>query len=290
MKKLLVILSLVLICLTFVSAKCTLDVSLVNQDPYPAVPGDYVKLLFQVSGTENPDCAYVTFELKEKYPISFDPGESGVVQIKGGTFARDYSSSLTVPFKVRLDENALDGANRIEVVYGSGATQNQTYFSKLFDIEVDDTHADFEVYVKDYEPTTNTLTLEVLNIAESDVEAVTVEIPEQERIKILGARTDILGDIDSNEYTTADFTVKPEEGNIKLKISYSDAINERRTIDKEIYFNPSYFASGEKKSSPWYVYLIYIIIIGGIGYYFYNRRKKKKEHRKHHSRGMSRLS
>lgn len=282
------ILTLVFFFVTLVSAKCTLDVSLVNQDPYPAVPGDYVKLLFQVTGTENPDCAYITFELKEKYPISFDPGETGLVQIKGGTFQRDYSSSLTVPFKVRLDENALDGANRIEVIYGSGATQNQTYFSKLFDIEVDDTHADFEIYVKDYEPTTNILTLEVLNIAESDVEAVTIEIPEQEGIKILGARTDILGDIDSNEYTTADFTIKPGEGIIKLNIYYSDAINERRTIEKEIYFNPEYFSSNEKQATPWYTYLIYILIIGGVGYYFYKRRKKKKEH-KHHSRGMSRL-
>ncbi|MGD9276686.1 MAG: hypothetical protein PVJ67_05930 [Candidatus Pacearchaeota archaeon] len=288
MKKVVMILTLVFFFVTLVSAKCTLDVSLVNQDPYPAVPGDYVKLLFQVTGTENPDCAYITFELKEKYPISFDPGETGLVQIKGGTFQRDYSSSLTVPFKVRLDENALDGANRIEVIYGSGATQNQTYFSKLFDIEVDDTHADFEIYVKDYEPTTNILTLEVLNIAESDVEAVTIEIPEQEGIKILGARTDILGDIDSNEYTTADFTIKPGEGIIKLNIYYSDAINERRTIEKEIYFNPEYFSSNEKQATPWYTYLIYILIIGGVGYYFYKRRKKKKEH-KHHSRGMSRL-
>ena len=32
---------------------CDLDVSLINQDPYPAIQGDYVKLVFQVDGHSN---------------------------------------------------------------------------------------------------------------------------------------------------------------------------------------------------------------------------------------------
>jgi len=57
--------------LTFVSAEgCNLDVSLINQDPYPATPGDYVKLVFQVNGVSNPQCGTVEFELLEQYPLS----------------------------------------------------------------------------------------------------------------------------------------------------------------------------------------------------------------------------
>lgn len=287
MKKVNLFLIMVFLSLAMISAKCDLSVSLINQDPYPAVPGDYVKLLFQVTGTENPDCTYATMELKEKYPISFDPGETGFVQIKGGTFARDYSSSLTVPFKVRLDENALEGENRIEVVYSSGQNLSQNYESKLFDLEVEDTHADFEVYVKNYDPKIKLLTLEILNIAQSDVEALTLEIISDD-VKVAGSKTDIVGDLDSNEYTTAEFTIEPEEANINLKISYSDSINERRIIEKSVYFNPNAFASSEKQGTSWYQYLIYLLIIGGIVYFFYKKNKKKKEQR--HRRGMAKLS
>ena len=38
-----------------VSAVCNLDASLINQDPYPAIPGDYVTIVFQLAGVENPD-------------------------------------------------------------------------------------------------------------------------------------------------------------------------------------------------------------------------------------------
>ena len=49
--KLLILLPLFLISLTLVSAiACDLKVSMINQDPYPAIPGEYVKIVFQVEG------------------------------------------------------------------------------------------------------------------------------------------------------------------------------------------------------------------------------------------------
>src|SRR3989338_9175616 len=76
---------------------CFLNVSLINQDPYPAVPGDYVKIVFQITGTENPECESVFFELLSEYPISFDPNTTSKIQIKGGTFTKDYSPYFMVP-------------------------------------------------------------------------------------------------------------------------------------------------------------------------------------------------
>ena len=53
--------------LTTISAEaCSLDVKMVNQDPYPAIPGDYVKIVFQVEGISNSDCGEIEFELAEK--------------------------------------------------------------------------------------------------------------------------------------------------------------------------------------------------------------------------------
>lgn len=278
-----ILLALVMLSFT-VGATCNLDVSMVNQDPYPAVPGDYVKLVFQVTGTANPECKNVAIELLEKYPITFDPGESHVVKISGGTYSRDYSSYLIAPYKVRLDGDALDGDNKIEVKFGTGSL-NLSSSLKSFNINVDDTRADFEVFIKDYDSATKTITFEILNIAKANVEALTLEIPRQGNIDIQGTNTNIVGDLDSNEYTTADFTAVPREGEITVKISYSDAINERRTMEKTISFDPDYFTPSDANGKrAWYTYLIYIIIIGGVVYYFYNRRKKKKANHAHHSK------
>lgn len=95
---------------------------MINQDPYPAVPGDYVKLVFQVTGTSEKDCGQIFIELLEKYSISFDPGVTHIVEATGGTYARDYNSYLIAPFKVKVNEEALDGGNRIEVAYGTDKT------------------------------------------------------------------------------------------------------------------------------------------------------------------------
>ena len=66
----LLVMSLALPCVS--ADLCNPAVSLINQDPYPAVPGEYVKLLFQISGVSNPECASTSVELKPSYPFSLD--------------------------------------------------------------------------------------------------------------------------------------------------------------------------------------------------------------------------
>ncbi|MEK6850524.1 MAG: hypothetical protein AABX85_03040 [Nanoarchaeota archaeon] len=57
----------------FVHAEsCSPTVTLLNQDPYPVIPGEYVKLVFQIEGLANSECGKVYFELIEDYPMKFD--------------------------------------------------------------------------------------------------------------------------------------------------------------------------------------------------------------------------
>ena len=70
------LLAMVLLSIQFPRAaalltRCSLSVELVNQDPYPANPGEYVKVVFQINGLNNPDCDKVSFELKENFPEYF---------------------------------------------------------------------------------------------------------------------------------------------------------------------------------------------------------------------------
>jgi hypothetical protein len=268
---------LLLNLLVLVSADlCDPSVTLLNQDPYPAVPGDYTKLVFQVDGLSSTACGDVSIELTEKYPVTVDPSTPKKISFKAGTYTgTDYESFVLAPYKVRIDENALDGDTPVELVV-QRADGSESYD---FNINVEDTRADFEVHIKDYDYATKELTLEILNIGESDIEALTIEIPKQENIEVKGANRVVVGDLDSNEYTTADFEAIMSDGEIDLNLYYSDTVNVRRTIQEKISFDSAYFvdrAADQKTTSKW-VYVFWGAVALIVVYLIVRRFRKKKK-------------
>jgi hypothetical protein len=264
---------LIILCIGLINA-CTLNASLINQDPYPAIPGESVKVVFQINGVSSPDCGTVQFEVKENFPFKIDPESTNPITISSGTYTRKYSSFLLAPYKIRIDEDALEGDTPIEVLYsGSSSIKRLEEFS----IYVEDTKADFEVFIKDYIPSSKTMTLEILNIEDVDVEALAIEIPKQDNIEIKGANRVVVGDLDSNEYTTADFEAIMKEGEINLNVFYTDSVNVRREINKTIYFDPVYFdgLNRDKKSQPIWLYILILAVIGWFGFRWYKKHKRK---------------
>ncbi len=260
---------------------CNLQISMINQDPYPAIQGDYVKVLFKIDGIRNTECGTVTFGVKEDYPISLDPNVENPITIKSGIYEKDYNSYYLVPYKLRIDSNALDGENPIEIYYSTRTASNVV---KEFDITVEDVRADFEIHVKDYNYITKELTFEILNIAESDVEALTLEIPKQDDVSIKGANRIVVGDLDSNEYTTADFeaTLPDKETTINLNVIYTDSINSRRELQKVVNFDPSYFIdrNGDKKTPPYWLFGIIVLVIVIIVWRIIKKKRREAERRK----------
>jgi len=265
---------------TAATVTCDPTVQLLNQDPYPAVPGDYVKLVFQIEGISDSACGDITFELLDKYPINFDPGQDGKVSLKGGTFVKDYSTHKLVAYKVRVDQDAVDGDNPIEILLSKGTSEGIE--SQQFNLNVEDTRADFEVYVKELSMSTDMLTLEVLNIADVDVKSIAVEVLEYPGLVVKGAKTKIIGDLDSNEYTSTEFEVKPAETIVPVRIYYTDDAGFRRSIDKNVTLVPSYFQNrkADEKSTPVLTYIIVLAIIVGLGYWYYKRKKNRDAKKK----------
>jgi len=271
------------ISLTFVSSTiCDLDITMLNQDPYPAVPGDYVEIVFQISGIENPDCGNVVFSLVEKYPLVFDPEMDPSVTISSGTFTKDYSSSKVIPYKVRVDEDAIDGDNPIEVSFYSSGFSGNSYQTKEFNLNIEDVKADFEIFVKDYDVNTRIITFEVLNIADADIEALTLEIPTQDGVNVKGAKRTILGDLDSNEYTSAEFELVSFVDEIVMNIFYTDSIGVRRDMAKVVSYESEYFVGrqSDSKSTSIWVYIILVVVVLAVIYFVRKRNKKKNQHRK----------
>lgn len=255
---------------------CDLSVTLINQDPYPAQPNEYVEVVFQVSGVENPSCKGVNFKFMEKFPFTVEDGKA-LKTLDGSTYVIDYSSDWMVPYRLLVDKNAIDGEQEIEVGYSSA--ENPNFQTKKFTIKIEDSQADFELSVKDYSDADKEVIFEILNTADVDVEALTLEISKQENIDIRGANRVVVGDLDSNEFTTADFKAELKDGNIKVTIIYTDQVGVRRTIEKTVNFDSYYFKerADEKKSTPFGYYFIFLIIIALIVWWIFKRNKRKKE-------------
>ena len=249
MRKEYIFIILIFLSLSYVSASCSLTVQLRNQDPYPAVPGDYVKTVFQVDGIANQECRDVQFELIDNYPIHFDPDASKIVSINSGGYSSDFSSFALVPYRVRVDENALDGDNEIKIRYTIGG--EGIFYTKSFNLSVEDSRTDFEISVKDYNAAISILTFEILNVGKNDVEALTVDVPTQKNLDVKGSRRNIVGSLDSNDDTTFTFEANPKQGQIDLILSYNDQNNVRRSLEKSVMFNPQDFEgrASSKKSN-----------------------------------------
>jgi hypothetical protein len=269
-----------LVLINFIQASdentCNLNIELLNQDPYPATPGEYVKLVFQVDGLESPGCAKrIYFTLLEQYPIEFDAFSDPTHVIKGDTYINKFDSFYLATYKVRVSKDALDGSIPLEIIYKFEGSDS--IVAKDFDLEIKDISADFEIFVYDY--LNNRLSFEILNTGKADVNSLIFEIPSQEGIKIIGSNKQIVGDLDSNEYTSTDFNVQSmnlEE--LKVIIHYTDKIGVRRTLEKTVSYNSSYFEGRDenKRSIPW----VWIIIIAIIAWYCYRRYKKNKKVKK----------
>jgi len=278
MKKSVSLIFVLFATIPFAFAACNLDAVLINQDPYPAIPGSYVKVVFQLTGIENPECKKVSFELKESYPFSLDPEATNKVEVIAGTYVKDYNPYLLIPYQIRVDKEALQGENPIKVLYNTIGSEKPLSIEKEFNITIEDEKVDFEVHIKDYKKETDTFTLEIINIGESDVEGLTVEIVGQENFKLLGPERTIVGKVNSNEEETATFKGLPKEGEINFEIIYTDQIGVRRTIEKSVIFNPKNFP-GEKKKSTISSGNSFILglLIPIVGYFIYIKLKKRKE-------------
>lgn len=283
MKKEILMISALVFLLQFVlfasAATCDLNPILLSQDPYPAVPGESVKVVFQVDGLTNSDCGYVNITLKEAFPFRVDEGYNPTFNVKSGIYVSDFSSFLLIPYKIIVDKDALEGENLLDL----DITASSGTITHSFDIEVVDSRTDFEVSVKNYDKNTQIITFEILNSGEHDIEALTIDVPKQDTLSIKGSSRNIIGSLDSNDDTTFSFEGSPSSGDIGLIITYTDAIDERRTVEKIVSFDMDYFdgrATGQQGVSIWF-YITLILLIS-IGVYWWRKRVAQKRRMERH--------
>jgi hypothetical protein len=135
----LAILSMMFASFVFAATPSTdaIKLSLINQDPNPVSPGDYVTVKIRVENLGQDSVTGVKVTLVQQYPFSLDPGVSNVKSVGTmGAFQKMTDSndlSAVVEYKLRVAKDAVEGTNKIKVQYESDASSMQTY---EFDIQV----------------------------------------------------------------------------------------------------------------------------------------------------------
>ncbi len=91
---------------------------------------------------------------------------------------------------------------------------------------------DFEL---SYQESGGSFLLSVANIGVNPARAVSVTIPAQSNFNVVGSNTQVIGNLNAGDYTSATFQVARNRGqDMKLMIQYTDAAGVRRSIEKNI--------------------------------------------------------
>ncbi len=132
------ILFVVMIMLLSASALATeipsgVRITLLSQTPDPAGPGAYMDLRFKIENTGSDAISNLAVKLEEKYPLSLagEKAEQFLGTLWGG-LTEDYG--ITVKYRVKLDDNAPDGVNKVTLMYKSGTDTQWTRTEFDFDI------------------------------------------------------------------------------------------------------------------------------------------------------------
>ena len=244
---------------------------MLNQDPYPAIPGENVKVVFQII-TSGADCSgTIPIQFIEKYPFTLDFSSEKSYNIPTNIYARDYSSSTLAPFTIRVDKDALNGETPLEIQYGNAI--------KKFLLNVDDVRSDFELFVENYDYLNNELTFEIQNIAGNDASGITIEIPVQNGVKIIGANMKNIGSLSRNEDTTFDFNLVTANNIVFVKIHYSDSTNTRRVVEKGVSFDSENFLQASESKYSFKTIILSFLVAGLVLFFILKSHKKHKKYK-----------
>lgn len=119
--------------------------------------------------------------------------------------------------------------------------------------------------------------LKVINYGNIDLKFVRIAIEKGEGYEIISTDKAYIGDVDSDDYDTAEFRVKMlnDEADLKVSLDYKDANNNAYTEEQAVHiklYSPSEL--GIKASRSWIWFMLIVIAAGS--YIAYRRFKRRK--------------
>ena len=94
-----------------------IEVTLINQEPDPAEPGNYVDARFKLDNNGSEEARNVEIEILPQYPFSLDPGREALRSAGTLQSMQRGDVGVIVKYRLRVDKNAVEGENEIKIRY-----------------------------------------------------------------------------------------------------------------------------------------------------------------------------
>ena len=131
----------------------------------------------------------------------------------------------------------------------------------------------------------NAVAIKIVNKGLSSVKFLEIELQSSTKYTILSQKNIYIGDIDSDDFDTAEFKIFFKENSLStislpVKVIYKDALNkqytEEFTLDARVYTNEQAIQLGLLKKSNTITYVVVVVILI-IVYIIYRRIKKRRK-------------
>ena len=124
----------------------------------------------------------------------------------------------------------------------------------------------------------------VYNIGVSSVKFASLELKESQDYEILSNPVIYLGNIESDDYETADFNIysNKEDPKLSFELNYKDEFNKEYTKSGDLIVNTYSHEDAKKygfvqgKNNSWIFLVVLVLII--CGWFWFKKHKKKKHH------------
>src|SRR3989338_6015443 len=94
-----------------------IEVTLINQEPDPAEPGNYVYVRFKLDNNGSEEARNVEIEILPQYPFSLDPGAEALRNAGTLQSMQRGDVGVIMKYRLRVDKNAVEGKNEIKSRY-----------------------------------------------------------------------------------------------------------------------------------------------------------------------------
>ncbi len=171
----------------------------------------------------------------------------------------------------------------IEIRYVDGVGKNYTKSSVIGLIigsepEITMSIASSEIYKKG---DTGKISLKIVNKGLTDIKLMNIVLKESPDYNIISEETVYIGNIDTDDYETADYRIKAKKVKkgiliLNVELDYLDANNNRFTQLREVELKVVSAKALGVKGGSGFARIIFLIIIIGVGFYYYRKWEKKK--------------
>ena len=234
-----------------------MQVTMLSQEPDPAGPGKYVEIRWKVENQLN-KIEDLEFEVLPEYPFSLESGDDGIREI-GTLYGRQQGDDAVILYyKLRVDENAVEGTNTIRLRYRSKESNVWVNLGE-FDVRIQTSDAILSVLSVTSEPEVITpgkkakVAVKIKNEADSLLRNIKVKWTPLTIVSSLGSATTIIEELpftpigstnektiyqlDSKEQTDVEFNIvvspdaESKDYKVQLTITYEDELGTDYSID-----------------------------------------------------------